>query len=141
MRPFKEGDCACLGLTGASAESTGDHLTCSFEWTVKSGDSQEVNQVQLMIEPWLSQDDARRQLEAEAGRLGGPGVEITQEGNGALYAIEAQGTGGFFYGESRVILSEGFYLSTHLRGIYSGAGEVASILHTAQACMQAALER
>jgi hypothetical protein len=66
---------------------------------------------------------------------------VTQEGDGALYAIEAQGTGGFFYGEARVVFPGGYYLSTHLRGLCSGAGEVQSILHKAQACMQAALER
>ena len=64
-----------------------------------------------------------------------------QQGDGELYAIEAQGTGGFFYGESRVVFPRGYYLSTHLRGLCSGAGEAASVLHKAQACMQATLQR
>jgi hypothetical protein len=68
-------------------------------------------------------------------------MEVTQQGDGELLAIEAQGTGGFFYGESRVVFPRGYYLSTHLRGLYSGAGEVQSILHKAQTCMQAALQR
>jgi len=138
---FAEGDCDCLGLPVASIEARDDRLICSFEWIVTSGDSKETNQVLLTIEPWLSEDDARGQFKAETDRLAGPGIEVTQEGDGALYAIEAQGTGGFFYGESRVVFPRGYYLSTHLRGIYSGAGEAASILHKAQACMQAALER
>ena len=139
--PFVEGDCACLGLPVASMESGDDQLICNFEWEVTSGDSKETNQVQLMVEPWLSEDDARGQIKAEADRLAGPGIEVTQEGDGAVSGIEAQGTGGFFYGESRVVFPQGFHLSTHLRGIYSGAGEAASILQLAQACMQAALER
>ncbi|MCJ7514249.1 MAG: hypothetical protein MUO23_14950 [Anaerolineales bacterium] len=140
-RPFNESDCACLGLPLASVESRDDQLICNFEWEVTSGGSEETNQVQVVIEPWLSEADARRQFKAEADRQGGSGGEVTLEGEGALYAIEAQGTGGFFYGESRAIFPQGFYLSTHLRGIYSSAGEAASILHSAQACMQAALER
>ena len=122
-------------------ESTDDQLICHFEWAVTSSGSQETYQVQVVIEPWLREDDARRQFEAEAGRLGGPEVDVKQEGDGAVSAIEAQGTGGFFYGESRVVFPQGFYLSTHLRGIYSSAGEAASILQLAQACMQEALER
>jgi hypothetical protein len=138
---FAESDCACLGLPVASMESRDDQLICNFEWIVTSGDSKETNQVQLMIEPWLSEDDARGQIKAEADRLAGPGIEVTQEGDGAVYAIEAQGTGGFFYAESRAVFPKGYYLSTHLRGIYSGAGEARSILQLAQACMQQALER
>ncbi|MCJ7678217.1 MAG: hypothetical protein MUO35_10900 [Anaerolineales bacterium] len=70
-------------------ESTDDHLICSFEWLVTSGDSKEMNQVQLMIEPWLSEDDARGQLKAEADNLAGSGMDVTREGDGALYAVEA----------------------------------------------------
>jgi len=67
-------------------------------------------------------------------------MEVTQEGDGVLNAIVAQGTG-CFYGESGVVFPQGFYLSTHLCGTYSGGGEAASILRKAHACMQAALKR
>jgi len=71
----------------------------------------------------------------------GSGWRSRSKATGELYAIEAPGTGGFFYGESRVVFPRGYYLSAHLRGLYSGAGEAAAILHKVQACMQSALQR
>jgi hypothetical protein len=139
--PFLASDCACLNRPVSSSESHGDGLSCRYEWPVTVGDIHDTNQVQLYIDPWLSEEDALDRLAGEAQSLGSSGGEISIEGGQDLYYVEQRGDAGFYYGELRVVFPQGFYLGTDVRGYYSGAGEVSSILHEAQECMLAALER
>jgi hypothetical protein len=139
--PFLASDCACLTLPVSSSESNGDSLSCRYEWEVTVGDTHDVNRVQLYIDPWQSEEDALDRLAGEAQSLGSSGGEVSIEGGQDLYYVEKRGDAGFYYGELRVVFPQGFYLGTDVRGYYSSAGEVSSILHTAQQCMQAALER
>jgi hypothetical protein len=139
--PFLASDCACLNRPVSYSESHGDDLSCGYEWPVTVGDIHDTNQVQLYVDPWQSEEDALDQLAGEAQTLGSSGGEISIEGGQDLYYVEQRGDAGFYYGELRVVFPQGFYLGTDVRGYYSGAGEVSSILHEAQECMLAALER
>ena len=139
--PFLASDCACLTRPVSSSESDGVSLSCFYEWDVTVGDTHDTNRVQLYIDPWQSEEDALDELAGEAQKLGSSGGEVSIEGGQDLYYVEKRGDAGFYYGELRVVFPQGFYLGTDVRGYYSGAGEVSSILHTAQQCMQAALER